>query len=311
MNVSEIDNLIGELGKEIRTSKEDFVKEDALERLEAIAKEYKGEDQVISSFDIREKMKDAPPVEAMMFGAGMSKLDERLGGFIQKQLIVVSAPTKSGKTTFCIDLTSRLKEENPLWFPFEEPAEELIQKFLDRGEEPPLFYTPERMTGNRLNWIEKKIIEAKAKYDCKIVFIDHLHFIIDLSGDQRMDTQIGLTMRTLKSLAKKWNVVIVLIAHLKKTRVDTQPNLEDLRDSSFIAQEADTVLLLWRKTERNFDGEIEVSDEVTVSLQANRRTGKTGNVQMIFTNGHFTEKDHTRSSEETEEESLNTEYAKY
>jgi replicative DNA helicase len=95
-------------------------------------------------------------------------------------------------------------------------------------------------------------------------------------------------MRALKTMAKKWNIVIFLIAHLKKTRLDTAPDLEDLRDSSFIAQESDTVIILWREATRG-RGEVVITDNVTVSVQANRRTGKTGNVKMVFKDGHFYE----------------------
>jgi replicative DNA helicase len=69
------------------------------------------------------------------------------------------------------------------------------------------------------------------------------------------------------------------------------PTLEDLRDSSFIAQEADTVIMLWRKTKRDDDGELIITNETLVSVQANRRTGETGNVKMVFKNGRFFEED--------------------
>jgi replicative DNA helicase len=114
----------------------------------------------------------------------------------------------------------------------------------------------------------------------KVEFIDHLHFIVPFSAE-RQDLRIGETMRALKQLAEKWNMLIILIADLKKTRVDRAPDLEDLRDSSFIAQESDTVILLWRESIRT-DREVVITDNVTVSVQANRRTGKTGNVKMVF-----------------------------
>ena len=66
------------------------------------------------------------------------------------------------------------------------------------------------------------------------------------------------------------------------------PDLEDLRDSSFIAQEADTVLMLWRETKRE-NGEVKITNNVNLSVQANRRTGKTGNVKMVYSDGHFNE----------------------
>ena len=282
----DIKTLIKEIEKETASLEVEEEKQSTLQRLQEIAKEYEGDDKVISSLEIAEQIKSRPEQKKMFSGFG--GLDAILDGFRHKQLIVLSAVTKHGKTSFAIDMTTRLKEYNPLWLPFEEPAEELIVKFLDRGEEPPLFYSPNRMTGNTLLWIEKKIIEAKAKYNSQIVFIDHLHFIIDF-GDN-VSQEIGKTMRSLKKLAVKWNVVIVLIAHLKKTKIDEQPNLEDLRDSSFIAQEADTVIMLWRETKKEL-GEIIITNNVNVSVQANRRTGKTGNVKMVFDRGKFVEYD--------------------
>lgn len=259
----------------------------ARKKLEKVYESYIGEDKVVSSLDIAEAMKKKPPVPTIK--TGLSKLDEIIGGFTPKQLIVIAAPTKNGKTSFCIELTIRLKDRKPLWVPFEEPAEELIQKFLDRNEDPPLFYTPEKITGNTTSWLEKKIIESKVKYGTGIVFIDHLHFIVPFTSE-RQDLMIGQTMRELKRIAKEWDVVIFIISHLKKTRLDLNPDLEDLRDSSFTAQEADTVIMLWRKTRRE-NGEVVITDETNISVQANRRTGKTGNVPMKFDKGRFYEID--------------------
>ncbi len=283
----DIKKLIASLQKEARSLKKDEYDNDMLLRLEEMLKEYNGEDRVISSLDLVEAIKNRPPQHRVM--TGYKGLDEILDGFRYKQLIVLAAPTKSGKTTFAIELTSRLKDERPLWLPFEEPAEEIIQKFLDRNEPPPLFYVPEKMLGNTMLWIEKKMIEAKAKYNSRIVFIDHLHFIVPFIPE-RQDLAIGEAMRSLKKLAVKWDMTVVLIAHLKKTKMDTQPDLEDLRDSSFIAQEADTVIMLWRKMER-VNGEVQITNNVNVSVQANRRTGKTGNVKMVYENGRFLEQE--------------------
>lgn len=280
----EIQKLIEQLGKEINKVSKEEDKEEMLIRLQDIAKTYAGEDEVISSHQLYEQIKLEPPQRKLT--TGIKGLDDILDGFRLSQLVVLSGATKNGKTSLAIDLSSRLKEENPLWLPFEEPAREIILKFHDRGEIPPLFYTPQKMIGNTLLWIEKKIIEAKAKYNSKIVFIDHLHFII--SPSENLAQEIGITMRKLKQLAVKWNVVIVLLAHLKKTRLDTNPTLEDLKDSSSIAQEADTVILIWRETKKE-NGELIITNNINVSIQANRRTGKTGNVKLVYTNGKFLE----------------------
>lgn len=281
-------DFIHELEGEVSKIEKESERLDALARLEEAMRVYSGEDMLVSSLDILRRIQTEPEEE--LFETGITGLDEILKGFRKNQLIVLAAPTKSGKTSFCVELTIRLENLNPVWIPFEESAEELVRKFHDRNEQPPLFYTPQNITGNTTGWIEKRVVEGKVKYGAKIFFIDHLHFIVPFSSD-RLDTRIGQAMRELKQIAKKHEVMIVLVAHLKKTNMVVSPTLEDLRDSSFIAQEADTVMMLWRKTYRDDDGDMIISNETLLSVQANRRTGNTGNVKLIFKDGRFLEKD--------------------
>lgn len=279
MKDDSIKNLIESLGKEINKMEVASDKEEALLRLQEIAKAYEGEDKVISSLDIAKDLKERPPQQGIL--TGFTGLDSILGGFTTKQLIVLAGITKHGKTSFAVELTIRQVEENPLWLPFEEAATELIQKFLDKGEEPPLFFTPQQLKENTMLWMEKKIVESKAKFGTKVVFIDHLGFIIPRSDNEALE--IGRVMRSLKGLAKKWDVVIVVLAHLTKTQLDKHPNLEDLRGSAAIGQEADTVMFIWRETTKNYKtGEITISNRTNLSVQANRRTGKTGNIKLVF-----------------------------
>lgn len=286
--MSEMIGFLKEIETEVKKTKDEVERAEKLARLEEAMRVYTGEDMLISSHDILERIKTQPEEER--FETGIGGLDTILKGFRKNQLIVLAAPTKSGKTSFCVELTIRLEQLNPVWVPFEESAEELVRKFHERKEVPPLFYTPQNITGNTVPWIEKRVVEGKVKYGSKLFFIDHLHFIVPFTSD-RLDTRIGGVMRDLKQIAKKHEVIIVLVAHLKKTNMTISPTLEDLRDSSFIAQEADTVMMLWRKTHRDDDGEMIIGNETLLSVQANRRTGTTGNVKLIFNNGRFTEED--------------------
>ena len=285
--MNDIDKIIRRLTEEIKITQESKIQTENLSRLKEIAKVYNGEGKVVSFQEIAERIKTQPEEFKMM--SGWTGLDDLLKGFRLQQLVVVSALTKSGKTSLLMDLTSRMKEFNPLWFPFEESAEELIRKFLERGEEPPHAYTPEAMIGNAVDWIETKIIEAIAKFNTKMVFIDQLDFIVVPGADSHA-LRVGETMRRLKNIAKKWNVTIFLICHLVKAKMSEQPTLEDLKGSSSIGQEADTVIIIWREMKKE-QGQVVITNNVNVSVQANRRTGKTGNVKMVYVNGHFIEKD--------------------
>lgn len=285
--MDELTTFLNDLDAEVGKIADERKRHEAKARLEETMRLYRGEDELISSLDILEKIKNEPEEERFL--SGITGLDDILKGFRRNQLIVLAAPTKSGKTQFTVELASRLKQTNPVMIPFEESAEEIVRKFYDRKEQPPLFYTPKTITGNTLSWIEKKIIEGKVKFNSCLFFIDHLHFIVPFTSD-RLDTRIGQTMRELKTMAKNHNVIILLVAHLKKTDMQVSPTLEDLRDSSFVAQEADTVMMMWRQAKREH-GQMVITNNTLVSVQANRRTGTTGNVKLTFKDGHYVEYD--------------------
>lgn len=284
---NDIQKLIENLNSEIKVAKDVQDKSAALQRLQDIAKMYDGEDKVVSFEEIAELIRTQP--EELKIMTGWTSFDGLIRGFRPQQLVVISAATKHGKTTFLMDLTTRIAQHQPLWFPFEESAEELIRKYIERGQTPPHGYTPQSITGNRVDWIEKKIVESIAKFGTQVVFIDQLDFIVEMGGDNHAQ-RVGDTMRKLKGLAKKWNVVIFLICHLVKTNMETQPTLEDLKGSSSIAQEADTVIMLWRETKRE-NGQVVIGSNVNISVQANRRHGKTGNVPMHYDGAKFLESD--------------------
>ena len=287
----EIEKMIERLRCEIVETKDEFMKTESMERLRNVSATYRGEDEVVNKDETVEKVKNEK--EGIRVYSTFKKLDEILKGFRPQQLITVSAATKSGKTSFMMDLTSRMPEQNVLWFPFEESAEELVRKFLERGENPPDFCTPKNVIISKeltvIQWVEMKIVESIVKFNTKVVIIDHLDYVIPFSGDNH-SLRMSEAMRSLKGLAKKWNVIIFVICHLVKTRMEMQPTIEDLRGSSSIAQESDTVILLWRETFRK-GGQIEISNNLNVSVQANRATGKTGNVKMTFIGGKFYEKE--------------------
>lgn len=253
---------------------------------EKLAK-YEGEDKIISFAEVAERIKNGP--EELQIHTGWTEFDKLIRGFRPQQVVVVSALTKSGKTQWCMDLTSRIKEHNPVWLPFEESAEELIRKYLERGMEPPHGYTPNLMRGGELRWIEERIAEAVLKYDSKVIFIDQLDFIVPLGGDNHA-LRVGEAMRALKNIAKKLNVCIFIICHLVKAKMETTPTLEDLKGSSSIGQEADTVILLWREAKRE-KGQMVVTNNTIVSIQANRRHGTTGYVTMVYDGKHFVEQE--------------------
>lgn len=292
--MSNLNDTIKNIEKEINLMEDEAEKEAALERLKAVARVYTGDDEVISWADIARNAKQS----SVKIMTGWGELDDIIKGFRPQQVVTVSAATKSGKTSWMVEVTARMKEYAPLWFPFEESAEELSEKFVERGLEVPKFFSPKAMMTGTTEWVEQKIVEGIAKYGTKVVVIDHLDFVVPYNADNH-SLRMAQAMRDLKGLARKWDVVMFVICHLVKTKMDTQPTLEDLRGSAAIAQESDTVILLWREAKKE-KGEMVITNNVNVSVQANRRHGKTGNVKMVYEDGRFLEYDWKRTDADRE-----------
>ena len=294
-----IEKLLKSLEKEIRANKNDLEKESQLVRLQGIAKNYEGDDRVVTSEELMELIKKQPQKEK--FYTGFTSLDSALDGFQTGESIFLTGITKHGKTSMCMELSVRLEALHPLWLSFEEKAIDLIRKFSERTEKVPHLVTPLQNEKTNLDWIERKIVEAKAKYDTKLVFIDHIGFVADAERggeDNNEASRLERISRAIHSLAVKWDVLIVLMGHLTKVRSDQNPDIENIKGSSAMAQESDLTIILWRRTQR-IDGKMVIGNETNLSLQANRR-GKTGNIEFIYKQGRFYEKAWERTQVDNE-----------
>jgi len=103
---------------------------------------------------------------------------------------------------------------------------------------------------------------------------------------------IGMMMRELKKMAIRHEVIIFLVSHMKKVMYDKLPDIDDLRDSSFVGQESDIVIFLKRRKENE-----EYTNQATLKVAKNRRTGKLGNIKLIYHNNKFNEytDEHTKT----------------
>lgn len=282
-----IPELIASLEKEIRNESKTLEQETALLRLKDIAKTYEGDDRVVSSEELVEMVRLMPVKEK--FHTGFETLDKKMDGFVTGESIFLTGITKHGKTSMCMELSARFEKQNPLWLSFEERAIDLLRKFHEKTGTFPKFFTPRQNERPDLDWVEKKIVEAKAKYDSKIVFIDHIGFLADAERgkDDTEASRLERISRGIHSLAVKWDVLILLMGHLTKVRSDQNPDIENIKGSSAMAQESDLTILLWRRTIRN-NGKVEIGNETNLSLQANRR-GQNGNIEFVYSKGRFQE----------------------
>jgi len=228
-------------------------------------KEYSGDDQVISSHEMKLTL-DRKRKAAFKVKAGIPSFDRYMGGFEGGELIGVSGPTKQGKTLLCQSLTVNFCEQNhfPLWFTFEVPAHQFLSQFPDL----PMIYMPKKLKHHALDWLEDRIVESFEKYRTRIIFIDHLHYLLDMARAKSISIDIGVVVRRLKGIAVEREMVIFLLCHTIKGKQEAGAGLsyDSIRDSSFISQESDSIIMIKRT---HHEGE----NTARARIEFHRRTG--------------------------------------
>ena len=119
-----------------------------------------------------------------------------------------------------------------------------------------------------------------------IIIIDYLQLIkdLELNNINRVQELTKIT-RDLKSLAREFNIPIIVLSQLNRnidTRIDKKPLLSDLRESGSIEQDADLVIMLSNsKSKRNYISQMQNSHIIKLII-AKQRNGPTGTIDLIF-----------------------------
>jgi KaiC/GvpD/RAD55 family RecA-like ATPase len=246
-----------------------------------VLREYAGEDRVISSHEMALKLKEIPE-SLIRVKSFIPSLDKAIEDFRDGELVVISGPTKHGKTLFAQTLTANFNRQQypSLWFTYEVP----VRQFLSQFPKPPMIYLPSTLKAHIMPWFEDRVWESFAKYRTRIVFIDHLHYLIDLERLKNPSLEIGQIIRKLKTLAVSGGFLIFLLCHTTKGASDDRLSYESIRDSSFVSQESDCVLMIKRTQE---DGE----NTARLRMEFHRRTGVLERVvNLIKIDGYLQER---------------------
>lgn len=237
----------------------------------------------------------------------MAPFDEALlGGVSLGELIVVAGQSGHGKTTLIQDWTVTLAtggqtKKEPLavlWFSYEVLARPMWQKFQTMGATASTpIYMPRVTETGEIGWVEEVIEKAILKWGVKVIAIDHLGFLRAPKGNYgNAADAVTHTVRALKRLAVKHGLIIMLPVHIRKTTSKT-PDLNDIRDSLGIAQEADTVFFIGREK----DSSGMPTAQAKVWLIKNRKTGMAVNGMFDYQFGrYYYNPGETKSREENE-----------
>lgn len=247
-----------------------------------ILENYQGADRVVKIEEALEQIKNMP--ERVRIDCKIPAVNKHLDGFRCGELVVVSGPTGHGKSSLLQSFTYDFNEKDIscLWFSYEVGVRDLVKRFT---VDMPSFTLPLKTVESNFKWMQLRIWESIAKFETKVVFIDHLHYLLDMSYLAKVNTSlaIGMLMRDLKKLAVETDTLIFLVSHLSKTRLEEEPDLDDIRDSSFIGQESDIVLVIYREKSNGEYG------KSWVKVAKNRRNGTIGSVPVVLRKGRYYE----------------------
>ena len=207
---------------------------------------------------------------------GFRTLDGLVGGMEGGEVWIISGTPKAGKTLLLKTFLRNLSEQEVMCCVFQYEVNPY--KFLKSMENPsgsiPIFALPTTIKDHDLKWLDTMISKAIKKYKAQVIFIDHLHFLVDLMR-HNISIEIGSVMRRLKKMALTHNVVIFLVAHTVKAKPDTELDMSDIRDSGLIAAESDTILFIWR-TKKPHNGSV-------LKIAADRKNGTITKIELVKT----------------------------
>lgn len=234
---------------------------------------YDGEDRLMHYLEFLKEHQEVN-TSVKRFHCDFPMFDKKIEGLETGEVFVVTGHTKNGKTLFAESwLNSMLRvdpDARPAIFSFEVQTQKLLMKYPN---DPSLhIYVPRQLKSMDFDWLKERCHEAKLKYDCQIVLIDHLHFLIDMNIKQNLSLNIGAFMRKLKQeIAIGLNMAVILIAHQSQPKEGQSASASNIRDSSFVGQESDGVIVVSRKKNYNAvelkDIEIQRGEEIAGKIR--------------------------------------------
>jgi replicative DNA helicase len=256
-----------------------------------------------------------PPTLEDRVPTGFMDLDVLLnGGFAGGQMVVIGARPAMGKSTLaaCFARAASITNRIPsaIWSlemskhdfavtmlcgEVKIPVHHLKRGEVDTtvlaraaGKLPQIAEAPLKIDDNAyltLPGLRAQIRLLVRTFGLRIVFIDYLQLMQAPPAESRQ-VAVSIISRTLKLLAKEFNITIVVLAQLNRgneQRSDKTPVPSDLRESGSIEQDADMVILLHR--EDAYERESARAGEADI-IVGKHRGGALGTVTVAF-QGHY------------------------
>ena len=242
---------------------------------------------------------------------GLSGLNDLTHGLRKGQLVVIAGKTSMGKSAFAINMAisavkaghkvafyslemnnesqmkrilSNLTEINGDSIISGKVSQDGIQKLEAKAKDVhsvPMFFCDKL---NIYEDIEASIINLKAREeDLETVFIDYIQLMFSKQRGLERHYEIGYMTTTLKRLAERLGISIVILSQLKRDDSEDPPTVSDLKDSASLENDANLIIFVHRP-DYFFKDKSKVNPKFSLTqiIVAKNREGKTGVVETVF-----------------------------
>lgn len=187
-------------------------------------------------------------------------------------LVVLKGKRGDGKSTFASQLYAECLDQGYKCFMYSgELANTMAKKWLDsqltglsiipsptmkklnRWYSDKSFMYDNRMIDDELPNVEKLVLEAVSKFDCRFILIDNLMTAIVSGDNSEHYHKQGEFCRRMARMSKRYNVAIVLIVHPNKTIYANTDEMDSISGSADISNAADIVMSYSRDKNLNDD----------------------------------------------------------
>lgn len=220
------------------------------------------------------------------YGGGIStgypRLDEYFK-FLPEQLYMLSAATHIGKTTFAVNMAANISRmgKNVLFASLEQGIYIVprVKSVLGVKNMPLTFSILDSDGFPSVDDFIKMISGMDTKPD--VLFLDHLHYFA--RGGNKASEEIDRIVVEIQVMAKKLQLPILLISHVRKLNGSKIPTMDDMKDSVSLSQIPAVVMLLHRgmtDPDLQITGQGIYEQEGILFINKNRIQGKTGSLKI-------------------------------
>lgn len=204
-------------------------------------------------------------------------------------LVSMAGSTNAGKTMYALNVTKKLVEKDipTLVLPYERGIQTVGARFLQillEKTEDEMKHLPSDEWEKMIRKVSKTpvyfslpkkdefaelIIKAKRILGIRAVVIDHLDYMIR-GGAGNEEANIRTTLHELKTLAIEQQIMMFVVTHTRRihqagSEGKKKPTLHDIRGSSSIEQDSETVIILDKYSDNEMEVDIQKNKGKMVS----------------------------------------------